>query len=88
MKTLTFLLSFANIFPFLLSNSQIFNLLLSFSANSLSQNLYSLFMFCILPLYLMFIYSYFDNLVYLDDKEEGEKERDSFFLSFCAVKYQ
>lgn len=87
-ETLTFLLSFADIFPFLLSSSQMLNLLLSFSANSLSQNLYSLFMFCISSLYLTVIYSSFDRLVYLEDKEEGEDKRDSFFLTFWAVKHQ
>lgn len=88
MKTLTSLLSFANIFPFPLSSSQMLNLFFSFSANSLSKNLYSLFMFCIFPLYLMVIYSYFDGFVYLEDKGAGEEERDSFFLSFWAVKCQ
>lgn len=88
MKTLTSLLSFANIFPFLLSSNQMLNLLFSFSANSLFKNLYSLFMFCIFPLYLMVIYSYFDRFVYLEDKGAGDEERDNFFLSFWAVKCQ
>lgn len=84
MKTLTFLLSPANSFPFLLTGSLMLSLLFFSSANSLSKNLscHSLLMFCVLPLYLMFIYSYFEEVAFVwRVRREGARKE---ILSSCA----